>query len=108
VNSPCNGKCMLDLGVCTGCLRTAEQIHDWRFYSDDYRKKWIDAMKKSKEQPSIRRPETVELWVKLTGKKLFWWEPIANANSFVVCDTNATEYIVRQNAGDIEFRQISR
>lgn len=99
---------MLHLGACTGCLRTAEQIHDWRFYSDDYRNKWIAAMNKSKEQASVRRPETIELWVQLTGKKLFWWEPIANTNSFIVCDMEATEYVLRQNNGDIEYRQISK
>ena len=108
MNSPCTGKCVLRDAACTGCLRTAEQIHDWRFYSDDYRNKWIAAMNKSKEQASVRRPETIELWVQLTGKKLFWWEPIANTNSFIVCDMEATEYVLRQNNGDIEYRQISK
>ncbi len=65
-------------------------------------------MNKSKEQASVRRPETIELWVQLTGKKLFWWEPLGDSGSFVVCDSEATEYIVRQNDGEIEFRQISR
>ena len=64
-------------------------------------------MNKSKEQASVRRPETIELWVQLTGKKLFWWEPLGDSGSFVVCDSEETEYIVRQNNGDIEFRQIS-
>ena len=108
MKSPCNGKCVLHHGACTGCLRTAEQVHDWRFYSDDYREKWIAAMNKSKEQTSTRRPETIELWLELTGKKLFWWEPLGNSGSFVVCDTDATEYVVRQNKGDVEFRQISK
>ena len=108
MKSPCTNKCMLHLGACTGCLRTAEQIHDWRFYSDDYRNKWIAAMNKSKKRASVRRPETIELWVQLTGKKLFWWEPLGDSDSFVVCDSEATEYIVRQNDGDIEFRQISK
>lgn len=65
-------------------------------------------MEKSKKQSSVRRPEAVELWVQLTGKKLFWWEPIANTNSFIVCDMDATEYVLRQNNGDIEYRQISK
>ena len=108
MNSPCTNKCILEGSTCTGCLRTAEQIHDWRFYSDDYREKWIAAMNKSKEQASVRRPETIELWVQLTGKKLFWWEPLGDSGSFVVCDSEATEYIVRQNNGDIQFRQISK
>lgn len=65
-------------------------------------------MGKIDEQTLIRKPETVEMWLELTGKKLFWWEPLGDSGSFAICDSDAIEYIVRQSNGDIESRQISR
>ncbi len=58
----------------------------------------------------VRRPETIELWIELTGKKLFWWEPVSSETeriiSYVVCDDLGTEHLVRQNGTAIESIEI--
>ncbi len=57
----------------------------------------------------MRKPETIELWAKLTGKSIFWWEPVYPDNQvFVVCDTQGTEHLVRQNGSDIQTQALAR
>ena len=56
----------------------------------------------------MRKPETIQLWVKLTGKTIFWWEPIGNGHAFVVCDSEGIEHLVRQNGSDIQTQPLAK
>ena len=39
IESPCIGVCTLVDGECVGCFRTAEQVEEWLFYTDEERRK---------------------------------------------------------------------
>lgn len=38
MESPCNGKCVLEKGVCEGCGRTEEEVLDWSWLPDSKKK----------------------------------------------------------------------
>lgn len=46
MRSPCINVCVLDeeSGLCRGCLRTLEEIGNWRLYSPAERERIIDAL----------------------------------------------------------------
>ena len=39
IESPCIGVCTVIDTTCIGCLRTAEEIKNWPYYSDEERNK---------------------------------------------------------------------
>lgn len=47
IASPCVDLCRLDgrTGICTGCLRTAEEIRRWRKMTDHQRRRIMDEMR---------------------------------------------------------------
>jgi predicted Fe-S protein YdhL (DUF1289 family) len=47
IESPCQQKCLLDPQSqrCTTCLRTLEQITEWRYYTPQQRKEIMDNLR---------------------------------------------------------------
>lgn len=50
--SPCNGVCRIDkaTGLCTGCLRTLEEIADWPMLSVQAKRRLLDRLAQRKRQ----------------------------------------------------------
>jgi hypothetical protein len=46
-------------------------------------------------------PETIRLFLELTGQKLFFWEPVDGSNLFLVELTDGTQHWVVNNRGEI-------
>lgn len=55
----------------------------------------------------MKRPETIELWLEMTGNKLFWWEPFGVAG-FKVCTTGDDVYILFQNGPEVTSRRCGK
>lgn len=55
----------------------------------------------------IKRPETIELWLQMTGNKLFWWEPFGVAG-FKVCTVDDDKYILFQNGSEVTSRRCGK
>lgn len=55
--SPCIGVCELDrrLGICLGCLRTADEIAGWSRFDPEQRRRVLDRLAALKQR---RRPST--------------------------------------------------
>ena len=46
IQSPCTRHCSVNIdGVCVGCLRTRQEITDWRHYSDEQKQQVLDNIK---------------------------------------------------------------
>ena len=52
-------------------------------------------------------PHTINLWVELTGKSIFWWEPVDEKNLiFKVCTHEDDKFLVRQVGSEIHSTEI--
>lgn len=52
VLSPCIGVCVVDEeGLCTGCLRTLDEIARWSTMGDDERLRVMDVVLPAREKP---------------------------------------------------------
>ncbi len=64
LRSPCIAVCAIDpiSGLCEGCLRTLDEISEWRFMPDDKKQTVLDALPsrvipgREDAQPQTQRP----------------------------------------------------
>ena len=49
----------------------------------------------------MSKPETIRLFLELTGSKLFWWEPVDGTDMYLVELTDGTQHWVRNDSGNI-------
>ena len=51
IQSPCIKHCSVNIdGVCNGCLRTRQEITDWRNYSDEQKREVLEAIKEREKR----------------------------------------------------------
>ena len=44
INTPCIKICTIKNGVCVGCLRTLDQIANWKKYTEEQRKEIMEKL----------------------------------------------------------------
>ena len=50
---------------------------------------------------SMKQPETIALWKEMTGRNIFWWEPVGDAGMFRVEDTDGKQWFIMHDKHDI-------
>ena len=72
LKTPCIAACKNDGGICSGCLRTMEEILEWRTFSDSKRDEIIDVLSGDTSDhscPSCNGPASCDL---AQGKLTCW------------------------------------
>ena len=49
----------------------------------------------------MKQPETIRLWKEVSGRNLFWWEPVGDAGMYRVEDTDGKQWFVMGNKQDV-------
>ncbi len=50
----------------------------------------------------MSKPETIRLFIELTGSKLVWWEPVGDKPGlYLVALTDGTQQFIIHNGGEI-------